>query len=153
MNANCRPFAPLRLSWQTARASPTTKASYHIGSLMNCGFQVYSSIISFPKPQEPQTETKSEAQIATEKYGLEAGLFKVGNPLNSLDTRSPAGHYSQVSYLPVDSLITDPDLQGRRWKAQQYRAGEAAPRPVRLRIPDHLNFVRHYLLRGVLPSG
>ncbi|GLC43735.1 hypothetical protein PLESTB_000902800 [Pleodorina starrii] len=45
-----RPFAPCRPSWQVVRASPTTK--------------------------EPQVESKSEAEIATEKYGLEAGLFK-----------------------------------------------------------------------------
>ncbi|GLI58980.1 hypothetical protein VaNZ11_000801 [Volvox africanus] len=46
----CRPFAPSRPSWQIVRVSPTTK--------------------------EPEVENKSEAEIATEKYGLEAGLFK-----------------------------------------------------------------------------
>ncbi|KAG2452568.1 hypothetical protein HYH02_002805 [Chlamydomonas schloesseri] len=45
----CRPFAPCRPISHVVKASPTT--------------------------EEPKTANKSEAELATEKYGLEAGLL------------------------------------------------------------------------------
>ncbi|KAG2446005.1 hypothetical protein HXX76_000608 [Chlamydomonas incerta] len=61
----CRPFAPCRPVYHVAKASPTT--------------------------EEPKTSGKSEAELATEKYGLEAGL------LTALTSKDEGGEGGKLS--------------------------------------------------------